>query len=71
MTLLAKTLWISAALLAAMLEGERGSNVRVVPVDRTPEPDSAQIKIVYPRENEVETDNPIGIQLRLETYALG
>lgn len=71
MTIFGKALWISAALLAAVVEGERGGEVRVVPVDRIPEPDSVDIKIAYPRENEVETENPINIQIRLETYALG
>jgi hypothetical protein len=71
MTLLAKALWISTALIAAMVEGERAGEVRMVAVERTPEPDSVDIKIAYPRENEVEMDNPITIQVRLETYALG
>jgi hypothetical protein len=71
MTLLAKALWISTTLLAAMIEGERAGDIRVVSVERTPEPDSVDIKIAYPRENEIETDNPILIQVRLETYALG
>ncbi len=71
MALFGKALWISAALIAAMVEGEKGGEVRVVPVERIPEPDSVDIKIAYPRENEVEAENPISIQIRLETYGLG
>lgn len=71
MALLGKTVLLCAALLGAMVEGEKGGDVRVVPVDRTPEPDSVEIRVAYPREGDVETDNPIRVQLRLETYALG
>jgi len=54
-----------------MIEGDRAGDVRVVPVENTPEPDAVEIRIAYPREGEVDTDNPIMVQLRLETYALG
>ncbi len=71
MALLTKAFWISTALLAAVIEGERGGEVRVVPVENTPEPDSVEIRIAYPRAGEVENDNPIRVQLRVETYPLG
>jgi hypothetical protein len=71
MALFSKALWISAALIAAIVEGERGGEIRVVPVERTPEPDAVDIKIAYPHEGDVEMDNPIDIQIRLEAYALG
>ncbi len=71
MSLLAKTLWITATILGAMVEGERSGDVRVVPVDRTPEPDSVEIRIAYPKEGEITNDSPVEVQLRLETYTLG
>ncbi len=71
MALLTKAFWISTALLAAVIESDRGGEVRVVPVESTPEPDSVEIRIAYPRAGEVDNDNPIMVQLRVETYALG
>ncbi|MGD0664280.1 MAG: hypothetical protein ABSA17_00930 [Rhabdochlamydiaceae bacterium] len=75
MTLLLKAIWITAALpailLGAVVEGERAGEVRVVPVERTPEPETVEIKIAFPRQGELETDNPMTIQLRLEAYGLG
>ncbi len=71
MALLSKAFWISATLIAAMIEGDRAGDVRVVPVENTPEPDAVEMRIAYPREGEVDTDNPIMVQLRLESYALG
>jgi hypothetical protein len=75
MKLLSKAVWMTAALPAvlfgAIVEGERAGEVRVVPVERSPEPDTVEIKIAYPRKDDIETDNPISIQLRLEAYSLG
>ena len=68
------TLLLSALpviLFGAIVEGEKTGEIRVVPVERTPEPDTVEIKIAYPKENEVEDDNPVRLQLRLETYGLG
>lgn len=71
MALLSKVLILSAALLAATIEGDRSNDIRVVPVERTPEPDEVEVRIAYPREGEVEKDNPLEVQLRVELYPLG
>lgn len=75
MRLATKALWMTTLLptllIGAIVEGEKAREVRVVPVERTPEPDSVSIKIAYPKENEIEDDNPVRIKIRLETYGLG
>ncbi len=58
-------------LSAAAVEGERNSDVRVVPVEPTPESDSAAIHIVFPKEGEVKTTNPVTVQLRVEGFPIG
>lgn len=70
MMLLSK-LCLAAALFGASIEGEHGGEVRIVPVESTPEPSEVEILISYPRENEVESENPVRLQFRLEAYPLG
>lgn len=71
MALLPKALILSAAFLAAIVEGDRSGDIRVVPVDRTLEPDEVEVRIAYPHDGEIEKDNPPEVQLRLELYPLG
>jgi len=65
--------WIlaSVSLLGADVEGVRGSEVRVVPVDRTPEPDEVQTHIAFPANGDLYRANPVTVQVRLEGYPLG
>lgn len=46
------------------------TEIRVVPVDPTPEPDSLQVRIVFPEEDTVKVNNPVRVQLRIEGYPL-
>ena len=45
--------------------------IRVLPVDSTPEPESVQLQIVLPKRGEIVLDHPAWIQFRLRGYALG
>jgi hypothetical protein len=47
------------------------TKVRVVPVDPTAEPDNVETRIVFPRPDEVKSEQPINIQLRTEGFAVG
>lgn len=75
MTTLALLSLISATSLqsAAYLEEQTPNpkEVRVVPMDPTPEPDHVTTKIIYPRKYEVESSLPVRGQIRVEGYALG
>lgn len=46
-------------------------SVRVIPVDRTPEPDHVSVKILFPKEGEVRTSSPVKGQIRLDGLYLG
>ena len=70
MMLLSKIL-LTAALCGAVIEGEHTGDVRVVPVEATPEPSEVELLIAYPKEDEVEEENPVRLQFRLEAYPLG
>lgn len=71
MLFMTQALLISAALFGAMVEGDRVGEVRIVPIERTPEPNEVEVRIAYPREGEVVKENPVRVQLRLELYPLG
>lgn len=45
--------------------------VRIVPVDSTPEPDHVTTKILFPQNGEIKSSAPIKGQIKLEGYALG
>jgi hypothetical protein len=60
-----------ALVLGATIEGPRGSDVRVVPVESTPEPDEVNTRIVFPKNGEVKNDTQPTLQFRLEGYPLG
>ncbi|MES2344953.1 MAG: hypothetical protein V4494_03330 [Chlamydiota bacterium] len=45
--------------------------LRVVPMRRSPEADEVEMTIVYPKENEVKTSQPLNLQMRLEGFPLG
>lgn len=61
----------AAALFGAQVEGERGGEVRVVPVDPTPEPNEVETHIVFPQPQEVLDSNPVTLQLRIDGYPIG
>jgi len=46
------------------------NEIRVVPVDPTPEPDSLKVTIVFPEDDSVKVNNPVRVQLRVEGYPL-
>lgn len=69
----------SAVLLLGMItssieaknEDKHTDPIQVIPVSRTPEPDSGQLFISYPRDGEMIRSNPAWIQVRLQGLALG
>jgi len=62
---------LSTTLFGADIEGKNGGAVRVVPMDRTPEPDAVQVHIAFPKEDDVLDSNPVTVQIRLEGYPIG
>lgn len=65
------SLFTTNTLRAAEVEGARAGDVRVVPVDSTPEPDQVITRIAFPANGEVKESNPVTVQIRLEGYPLG
>ncbi|MBN1914503.1 MAG: hypothetical protein JW769_01270 [Parachlamydiales bacterium] len=47
------------------------NKVQIVAVTPSPEPNDVDLKIVLPEENEVVTEKPIWVQLRIEGFSLG
>jgi hypothetical protein len=45
--------------------------IQVVPVERTPDPDHVETRVLYPKYNEMKTTAPIKGQIRVDGYALG
>jgi uncharacterized protein YneR len=45
--------------------------IQVVPVERTPDPDHVETKILYPRKDELKTSNRVKGQIRVDGFALG
>lgn len=62
---------IPLALFGASVEGEKSGQVRVIPVEPTPEPNEVETRIAFPDTGEVKTENPVTVQFRLEAYPLG
>ena len=62
---------LCALLFGAIVEGEKVAEVRVVPVDPTPEPDEVETRVVFPEEGIVQDDSKPTLQIRLEGYPLG
>jgi hypothetical protein len=50
---------------------KRKEQIRVLSVNRTPEPDTVILTAALPKPNEVVTDSKIWMQLRIEGYPLG
>lgn len=44
--------------------------IRVVPVDPTPEPDEVEVHITFPENNAVKVTSPVRVQLKVEGYPL-
>lgn len=65
-----KILFICAVLLSTMLFAKY-SDIRVVPVSRTPESNTIILKIVFPRNHAEKSKLPIPAQMRLEGFPLG
>lgn len=47
------------------------TEIRIVPVDPTPEPDNVQTTIVFPRRGEMMSQSPSPVQIRLDGYPVG
>lgn len=46
------------------------SEIRFVPVKPTPESDTVETRVVFPQTRDIQTRNPVDIQLRLDGYPL-
>lgn len=44
--------------------------VRVVPVRATPEPETVETRVVFPQTQDIQTRNPVDVQIRLDGYPL-
>lgn len=45
--------------------------IRIVPVDPTPEPNNLMLRVVFPEDHQMQTKLPIQLQMRLEGYPVG
>ncbi len=45
--------------------------IRVVPVNPTPESDNVELFIVFPKEGDVKNSNPVNMELRIQGYPIG
>ncbi len=63
--------WMATLLLGAAVEGDKSGEVRVIPVEPTPEPNEVELRIAFPSKGEVKDENPVTVQFRLEAYPLG
>ena len=62
-------------LIYAAVEFKEGSpnpnDVQIVPVDPTPEPNDVALRISYPKSGEIEKDQPVRGEMRLDWFPLG
>jgi hypothetical protein len=47
------------------------AKIRVVPVDRTPEPDNVDLSVTFPKNNQVVPSGRINLQMQVEGFPLG
>ena len=69
MRILALSLCVAAIAFAA--EQKPVDQIRVLPVKRTPESETATVKISIPKNGAVMKGNPVWVQTRVEGYPLG
>jgi hypothetical protein len=72
-------LWIISLALAGMANAaERQAppapnetdEIRIVPVPPTPEPETVETRVVFPQMRDIQTKNPVDVQIRLDGYPL-
>ncbi|CAM0117248.1 hypothetical protein [Rhabdochlamydiaceae symbiont of Dictyostelium giganteum] len=72
--LLSKACLLSAAWLTT-LGAEAPQLIKpkpsVTPVESTPESDLTELRIAYPKNQVIDLENPVNVQMRLELYPLG
>jgi len=56
---------------AANPDEQTSKKIRIIPVERTPEPDHVSTRILFPKNKELESSSPIKGQIQLEGYPLG
>jgi hypothetical protein len=61
---------IVALILGASIEGDHTGDVRVVPMEATPEPDEVRTRIAFP-EGDMKDESKPFLEFRLEGYPLG
>lgn len=67
-------LLLSSALYSAALLEEQAPNqgqLQVIPMPPSPEPDRVYVRILYPKESEIEKSSPVKGQVHVRNYALG
>ncbi|MBX9923606.1 MAG: hypothetical protein K2Y01_05790 [Rhabdochlamydiaceae bacterium] len=72
--LLLGTLAFTATIQAAveLKEGPANlDNIQFAPVERTPEPGQVSLRVQYPNVDEVVTEQPVEVELRLDWFPLG
>ena len=47
------------------------TDLQVVPQERTPEPEQVELRLQYPNADEVVTEQPVAMELRLDWFPLG
>ncbi len=71
-TTLLTTLAISYSHAADILEHTPNpKELRIVPVDPTPEPDHVTTKVLFPKNGEIKSSAPVKGQIKLEGFTLG
>ena len=68
LTLLSLCILGNAAELQSQLPNP--NEIRIVPIDPTPEPDNAVVRIRFPEANSVKVNAPVRVQLKVEGYPL-
>jgi hypothetical protein len=70
-SLTASLFGLSDPRVAAKADEGMKSEIRIMEVARTPEPNTVQLRIAVPKQNEVVSGNPVWVQFRIEGFALG
>lgn len=70
-------LWVLSIALAGMADAAElheqtpnVSEIRFVPVKPTPDSDNVETRVVFPQTRDIQTRNPVDIQIRLDGYPL-
>ena len=66
------TIWLNTGVTAEMQgQAPNLNDIRIIPVDPTPEPYHVRTTIEFPEEGSIQHSTPVSGQVRLEGYSLG